>query len=365
VTMLIQVKNVQSLSDVRIEAEGFTAITGKSNLGKSALLRATTGALFGWPGDHYVREGQPTCAVGLKHDNFTLKWRKTKSGQEKPGNTTALEINGQTYSRIGRDQAKLTEPHGIRELDAGTERFRPQVAASLEPPFLLFQNATVVAEVFKLLGRADVFTEAQKLAKKDRTEKEGTLKVRRLDLVAAQQRLDDLKHVEKRRRDLAKTRHSVGNKAQKANVLNQLLDLLTLFKTLKPLDLPAPPQQALLPTQVALKNLLEELKRLTPKPLPQPPTPDLDPTKPHLLVLLEQFRTSTNELKQLHGQQHAIVETIRQLDHRRRELEETLGTCPTCKKSFDQHERARPPGDPEHTDLLDHDVAEVVGMASA
>jgi len=43
----IRIKNFQSIEDLEIEVRGFTAITGKTNIGKSAIMRAISSAMLG------------------------------------------------------------------------------------------------------------------------------------------------------------------------------------------------------------------------------------------------------------------------------------------------------------------------------
>ena len=55
--MKIRVRNYQAIADASLEVEGFTAVTGRSNIGKSGLIRAISAILFGNPGEDYIRRG--------------------------------------------------------------------------------------------------------------------------------------------------------------------------------------------------------------------------------------------------------------------------------------------------------------------
>ena len=62
--MKLIVENFQSLKKAEIEIPiGFTSITGPSDIGKSAIVRAFQAAVFGWPSYWFVRNGSPYCHV--------------------------------------------------------------------------------------------------------------------------------------------------------------------------------------------------------------------------------------------------------------------------------------------------------------
>jgi len=69
--MRVRVEDFQSLQSVDFTATGLTVITGASNIGKTALIRAIEGALFGKPGDYYIKHGEHTTKVRLQDKTLT------------------------------------------------------------------------------------------------------------------------------------------------------------------------------------------------------------------------------------------------------------------------------------------------------
>ena len=61
----VEVRNFQSVEHAVFRIEGFTALVGRSNIGKSALVRAVKAALTGATGTDFVRHGG-LCARRLK-----------------------------------------------------------------------------------------------------------------------------------------------------------------------------------------------------------------------------------------------------------------------------------------------------------
>lgn len=180
--MKIGVSCFQSLERVSLEFEGFTVITGDSNLGKSALIRAASAPVFGIPGDYYVRGGRPSCSVGIRFDpTLALKWMKVPAGSKAPGKETTLDINGVQHTKMGRDQFSLTEPLGFVSIPTSAGELRPQFAFQFDKAFLLDVSDTTVAEVFKALGRGDIVANARDAARRDSAKTKSDLKVRESD----------------------------------------------------------------------------------------------------------------------------------------------------------------------------------------
>ena len=51
----VEIRNFQSIEKATIKIDGFTVVVGRSNIGKSALVRAVKAALTGAPVSSFVR----------------------------------------------------------------------------------------------------------------------------------------------------------------------------------------------------------------------------------------------------------------------------------------------------------------------
>lgn len=335
--MRIQVQDFQSLGAVDIEANGLTVITGPSNIGKTALIRAIQGAVFGKPGDHYIRAGQTHSLVRLEFDDAQIAWQKTN----KPTTTrqTALEVNGVLHTKLGRDQHKLTEPLGFRTIEAGGERFRPQVAMQHDRPFLLMENDTVIAEVMKQVSSADRVGKATDLARKERRSTDSLAKTRRGDLTEAKEalrELDGLADILEKHTLLTKQYDDTQARRQTNEGLIRDLERL---KTLEPQPIPPVPPEVQTPQKLgALQDLKRFLEIKDPLQIPEAPpevkVPQQLTSIQGLQRLKEIDRVSKDQLEQdeiMRGEDVA-------LQTRKKELEEELGTCPTCERTFAEHD---------------------------
>ena len=72
--MKVEIKNYQSIVSQTLEVEGLTVVVGKSNVGKSALLRSISASWFGQSGDYFIRDGTPNCEVRCVFDGLEIGW---------------------------------------------------------------------------------------------------------------------------------------------------------------------------------------------------------------------------------------------------------------------------------------------------
>jgi len=330
--MKVRIRNFQSITDARLDLEGFAAITGRTNVGKSALIRALDGAIFGIPGDSFVQRGSPATAVRINAKSLDVIWRKVKTGKAKPDRQTSLQINGTKHTKIGRDHQDLTNPLGFQEIETTHLRLRPQVAQQHDPIFLLTETDSAVAEVFKLLGRVDVITEAQRLATRDRRQDESEGKVRTKDVEAAKTKLEETDEIERVRKDFEgiRERYKLGDAEE---LRQQLQDIVTL-EGLKPCQIPELP---VLPTGLILGTLdeINQLKVLQPREIKE--LPRLPKEEAEVLGQVEELIQLIEMGEQDRGQIEAVDSDKETTEAKIKGLEKELGVCPTCGRSFDDH----------------------------
>jgi len=239
--MRVRIRHFQALDDVTFEIEGFTVLTGRTNLGKSAVIRAMAAMLFGLPGESYVAHGAPWVGGSIKDDGLEIVWRKVPTSTRNPNLQPMLKINGVLHTKIGREHQKLTTDLGLVEIETSQDRLRPQIAQQHDLIFLIFHSNTVVAEVFKTLGRVDVITSAQGMAKKDRAGFVSKRKIRVEDLAAVQSQLDDLDFVDEMEARLVLIEKVVEEQIQGILELTDMMDDLIRLHDLAP---PAPACQS-------------------------------------------------------------------------------------------------------------------------
>lgn len=189
--MKVKIKNFQSIEDASLEIKGFTVIVGRSNIGKSAIVRSIEGALTNLGGDAFVRMGEHHTEVELETDTLNLKWTKG-------GGLNDYEINGVEYQSVGRGSPPAVAEAGFKDVEVSRGSVSVQVASQFNPIFLLDPSqisGSLAAEVVSDVGRLGELQEALRNAGKDKRSLENVQRVRRKDLLQVNEDLssyDDL-----------------------------------------------------------------------------------------------------------------------------------------------------------------------------
>ncbi len=99
----IQVKDYQSIIKAELDIEdGLNVIIGKTNIGKSAILRAIDDAIFNKGNDDLVKTGKRYAGVLIDNGKDKFMWRRDSHGKNEK---TLYQINeGNAITKVGRTQ---------------------------------------------------------------------------------------------------------------------------------------------------------------------------------------------------------------------------------------------------------------------
>lgn len=185
----IEIKNFQSIDKGVVEIDGFSALAGRSNIGKSAIVRAIRAALTGSPADSYVRH-EPTCprstkgaksckcycSVHIVGDGLDLLWEK--------GDTVNRYVhNGTEYTVVGRGTPEFLMQDFAPVKLGSDDKEVLQVSDQFKPIFILNKPGTVAADILSDVAKLDQINVAMRLAEKDRKEAKATRNVREKDVL--------------------------------------------------------------------------------------------------------------------------------------------------------------------------------------
>jgi chromosome segregation ATPase len=184
----IEVKGFQSAEDLKFSIDGFTAIVGRSNIGKSALVRALKCALTNSEGVSFVRHG-PNCArtlrgvktckcfasVHIVTEGFDLLWEKGDA-------VNRYFFNGEKYDHPGKGLPEFLATNGLAPVKVGDAFKSIQISDQFYPIFLLDQSGGIVAETISDVSRLERINKATKLVEKDRRDVQATKKLREADV---------------------------------------------------------------------------------------------------------------------------------------------------------------------------------------
>jgi len=228
----VEIRGFQSIEQVSIRIDGFTALVGRSNIGKSAVVRAIKCALTNSLGTSFVRHttycarsvrGAKTCkcqtTVRLKAEGFDLLWEKGDS-------VNKYTFNGQVYDKPGQGIPDFLITSGFAPVKVGDDVGSIQVADQFFPIFLLNQSGPAVAEAISDVARLDRVTAATKMVEKDRREVVSTKKIREKDAEELRVRLaayDGLDAALDKTESAVRALVRVESEAQRVTVLDRYI----------------------------------------------------------------------------------------------------------------------------------------------
>lgn len=183
----VKIRNFQSIESLDLEISGFTVFTGRSNIGKSAVIRAVSCALSNTSGTWFVRHipacprksGRKTCkcfsSVELTVAGHTVLWEKGEG-------TNRYTVDGVLYDKSERGFPPFLEPLGLSPIPVGDSKELVQFSSQWKPLFLFGRPPSEVASVVGDVGDLPKIHSAVKASEKDRKEAASLLKVRDSDL---------------------------------------------------------------------------------------------------------------------------------------------------------------------------------------
>jgi len=150
-----RIQNFQSISDLEIEINGFTCITGITNIGKSAIIRAISGAFLNNPVVGAVRKGEKFCSVSLKSEDWEFIWEK---GEPKSGinRYKIKKPEKKELEKVGQGQLESISSMGFTSAQVGSKVIHPWFASQFEPIFLLNLSGPAVTDFISDISRLGV-----------------------------------------------------------------------------------------------------------------------------------------------------------------------------------------------------------------
>lgn len=160
----VHIKNFQSIEDLSFDVHGFSCLVGKTNAGKSSLLRAMSGALLNKPVTNLVRKGTKSCMVRLSSEGWGLLWEKAEKGL----NRYTIEGKAEVLENVGPKQPEQVSAFGFRSVRIGEKDLYPWYASQWSPVFLLDEGGPTVTQFISEISGLDVLQKAITLGLKEK-----------------------------------------------------------------------------------------------------------------------------------------------------------------------------------------------------
>lgn len=208
----IKIHNFQSIEDLEFEINGFTTITGKTNIGKSAIVRAITSALLNNSVIGMVRSGATHATVEIGVNGHSIKWEKAEKGLNR------YTIDGVVYDKVGGKQLQVISDLGFKSVSVGSDEIFPWYASQFFPIFLLDKPGTQVTDFICEVSRLNILQDAVTLSNRGKKRTSDDAKKSESELISINNQLSKLDLVDtvaKLHEDLKDQRKSIAEYERK------------------------------------------------------------------------------------------------------------------------------------------------------
>lgn len=229
----ISIKDFQSLKNVELElVPGLNLVVGKTNIGKTAIIRAIDSALFNIGNDDFVRSGQKYCGISI--DNGTHKMTYARSAVGKNEKTAYQFDNGVVQRKVGRTQLEEVQKYfNIRDvrMQNGT-KVKLNFWYQNDKPFLMDKTSGQLYE-FLSLSSCDKYTKVLKVMQGDEKALKSDIAIITSEIDTYKKLITKKQEVVNKNQGYDKVYENAVILSRKSTKLNNLISLLNDIKSLK------------------------------------------------------------------------------------------------------------------------------------
>ncbi len=165
----VDIQDYQNIKKVSLELEkGLTVIIGKTNDGKSSIMRAINDFIFNSGDDEDVRAGRKSYAISMDNGRGSAVYTRSNIGKNKK---SSYDVGGEVLTKIGRSQIEeIASLFNISEVKLkNNQKVKLNFWFQQEKPFLTDKTDTQLFE-FLSLSSSEEFIKVLKAIKEDTKE---------------------------------------------------------------------------------------------------------------------------------------------------------------------------------------------------
>jgi len=204
----LSIDNFQSIKHFETDLKGFVSIIGKSDTGKSAIVRAVKFLLENNWQDSYMRNGTNKTTITL--DDITRIRSKSKN---------SYIIDGKEFSKVGINIPQELVAKGYSVFNYGDDSDNTLAVGQYDPLFLVNSTEVEQTKIFQSIFGTVKYEEAVKLMVKDRRQ----LAIDNKDLIEQHRNKTRIVSNMKIKIDILK---EINNKLDKISLLNEYVEIL-------------------------------------------------------------------------------------------------------------------------------------------
>lgn len=209
----VEIRNFQSIRKANLDFAKLNVILGNSDSGKSAVLRAVKLVAFNTSSSGFVTEGEKKSEVVLHFDNAIV-------GIERGPSLSNYTLTGERFTKAGKDVPdRVGKVLGFQSYDGKSGL---HFAGQFEPPFLIMEAGTRVAQVLGDLTGISTLYEAVREANRRRLDANNKRKIRVVDMEGLSDKVRTFQDLPARIKEI----EQVELQFKEASLLNQKIERL-------------------------------------------------------------------------------------------------------------------------------------------
>ena len=243
-TLKIAIENVQAISAAEIEVEGFTAVVGRSNAGKSSIIRGMAAALSNKSPKSLFRRGTKQSSVSLDDESrdIHLKWEKGSS-------INKYTLNGEVHTKVGKEVPPKVQEWGFKDVKVNDDTLEVQFAKQHRYLFLLDKSGGFIADFISKITKVDVLSGSLKDCESDLREASDNIKSTEAGLEQLVLDVTKFEHLDtcgikvgeifEARKDIVKRKKITDELTKDCEILDKMKATVVIMKTV-----PSTPEMA-------------------------------------------------------------------------------------------------------------------------
>lgn len=308
----IEIKNFQSIRNLKLELKPFTVIVGATDSGKSAFFRAISTLISNKRGADFITHGEKLCSITGEFTQGKLTLQRGKATSDNFYEVTDLSGVPEKYTKLsGTTPEEVSAFLGIESKDP------INLASQFDKPYLLDTKEYGPSETARILGaltNVNVLFEGARESNRQKTQASTELKMRQADLTNVQTKLTGYEDVEATTSKLSVVESILAKMETyeaKLSELNGLIDSMHFA------------EQKLASITDSTSEVEVDFERAE----------QISSMHKEVTNLIKMYEAKTQELEQKHAEESMYKEQASELEKKYTETLRKAGTCPICNQS--------------------------------